>query len=125
MEAAAVEVGLSLAEYYSLTPRRFQSVFDRYVQTEIRRGHAQGTGRQAARAIPSSPDPQSMLTMLQALPMGRVGRWGSLNGGEVKPDPMADAMLLQTIRQQAGVSDRDNMTLSPHLEKALKFKASQ
>ena len=36
MEAAAVEVGLSLDEYYSLTPRRWQLIFERYVDREIR-----------------------------------------------------------------------------------------
>lgn len=36
MEAAAVEIGLSLAEFYGLTPSRFFNLYDRYVDREIR-----------------------------------------------------------------------------------------
>lgn len=36
MEAAAVEIGLSLAEFYDLTPSRFLNLFDRYLDREVR-----------------------------------------------------------------------------------------
>jgi hypothetical protein len=36
MEATAVEIGLSLSEYYNLTPRRFFNIRDRYIDREIR-----------------------------------------------------------------------------------------
>jgi hypothetical protein len=36
MEAAAVEIGLSLTEFYALTPHRFFNLYDRFVDREIR-----------------------------------------------------------------------------------------
>lgn len=51
MEAAAVEIGLSLAEFYGLTPSRFFNLYDRYLDREIR--HARQIG-QVTQAIGNS-----------------------------------------------------------------------
>jgi hypothetical protein len=83
MEAAGVvEIGLSRAEFWALTHRQFQNLFDRYIDREIR--HERRTALLATLYANAHRDPQK-----RAQPFTLEDFAPPLRGSEAKPSRSA------------------------------------